>query len=107
ALRDPGADGRGDDAHAGDLMRAAVFHGPKQPLRIEEVPTPRAAPGEVVIRVAACGICHTDLHYIDHGTPTFKKPPMILGHEASGTVAEVGPAVAGWTQGDRVLVPAV
>ena len=42
--------------------------------------------------MAACGVCHTDLHYLK-GVPTFKKPPMILGHEISGTVAEVGEGV--------------
>jgi len=88
-------------------MKAAVFHAPKEPLRIEEVPTPKPGPGEVLIKVAACGLCHTDLHYIDHGTPTFKKPPLILGHEASGTIAAAGVGVSGWKEGDRVLVPAV
>lgn len=88
-------------------MKAAVFYGPEQPLRIEDVPTPEPGPGEVLIRVAACGVCHTDLHYIDHGTPTFKKPPLILGHEVSGTVAALGPNVDGIQEGDRVLVPAM
>ena len=60
-------------------MKAAVFGGPEQGLSIEEVPDPRPGPGEVLIRVAACGVCHTDLHYLDNGTPTFKPPPIILG----------------------------
>ena len=64
-------------------MKAAVFHEAGQELVIEEVPTPKPGEGEALIKVAACGVCHTDLHYIDHGTPTFKKPPLILGHEAS------------------------
>jgi 6-hydroxycyclohex-1-ene-1-carbonyl-CoA dehydrogenase len=89
------------------LMQAAVFHGPGQPLTIERVPRPQPGPGEVLVRVAACGLCHTDLHYLDHGVPTFKKPPLILGHECSGTVAEVGPGVEGWQPGERVLLPAV
>src|SRR5512134_873297 len=91
-------------------MKAAVFHAPKEPLRIEEVPTPTPGPGEVLVRVAACGLCHTDLHYLDHGTPTFKKPPLILGHEISGTIAGFGADaadVAGWAIGDPVLLPAV
>lgn len=88
-------------------MKAAVFHGPKQPLKIEEVPTPKAGPGELLIKIAACGVCHTDLHYIDHGVPTFKKPPLILGHEPSGTVAALGDAVDGFKEGDRILLPAV
>lgn len=88
-------------------MKAAVFHGPNQPLRIEDVPTPKPGAGEILVRVAACGVCHTDLHYIDHGVPTFKKPPLILGHEASGTVAALGAGVANFKEGDRVLLPAV
>ncbi len=88
-------------------MRAAVFHGPKQPLRLEEVATPVPGPGQMLVRVAACGLCHTDLHYMDHGVPTVKEPPMILGHEASGTVAALGTGVSGWKEGDRVLLPAV
>jgi len=88
-------------------MRAAVFHGAYRPLSVEEVPAPSAGPGEVVIRVAGCGVCHTDLHYLDHGTPTFKAPPLILGHEISGTVSEVGADVEEPAVNDRVLVPAV
>ena len=88
-------------------MRAAVFHGPNQPLAIEEVPTPTPGPGQILVKVAACGVCHTDLHYLDHGTPTAKKPPLILGHEAAGTVAALGPDVKAFAEGDRVLLPAV
>src|SRR3990170_2593952 len=88
-------------------MKAALYYGANQPLKIEDVAEPKAGPGEVVVKVAACGVCHTDLHYIDHGTPTFKKPPLILGHEISGTVAGLGAGVSGWQEGDRVLLPAV
>lgn len=88
-------------------MKAAVFHGNGVPLSVESVSDPAPAPGEVLIRVAACGVCHTDLHYIDHGTPTFKAPPVILGHEISGTIVEVGADVTGFAPGDRVLVAAV
>jgi 6-hydroxycyclohex-1-ene-1-carbonyl-CoA dehydrogenase len=88
-------------------MKAAVFHAAHQPLTVQEVPDPTPGPGELLVRVAACGVCHTDLHYIDHGTPTFKKPPLILGHEISGTVAGLGAGVSGWQPGDRVLLPAV
>lgn len=88
-------------------MRAAVFHGPDRPLSVEEIPTPEPAAGEVLVRVAGCGVCHTDLHYIDHGTPTFKAPPLVLGHEIAGTVAETGAGVEGVHAGDRVLLPAV
>jgi 6-hydroxycyclohex-1-ene-1-carbonyl-CoA dehydrogenase len=88
-------------------MKAAVFYGPNQPLKVEEVPTPVIGPGEILVKVAACGLCHTDLSYIDHGVPTFKKPPLILGHEISGTIAEVAPDVTTFKVGDRVLLPAV
>ena len=88
-------------------MKAAVFHGPGRPLELADIPTPRPGPGEALVRVAACGLCHTDLHYLDHGVKTFKTPPLVLGHEAAGTVAEVGAGVTGWTAGDRVLIPAV
>lgn len=88
-------------------MKAAVFHAPNTPLKIEEVPTPTPGPGEVLVKVAACGLCHTDLHYIDHGVPTFKKPPLILGHEISGSIAALGSGVDSWKEGEHVLLPAV
>jgi 6-hydroxycyclohex-1-ene-1-carbonyl-CoA dehydrogenase len=88
-------------------MKAAIFSSPNQPLKIEDVPLPSIGPAEVLVRVIACGVCHTDLHYIDHGVPTFKKPPIILGHECSGVVERVGSEVSNWKPGDRVLLPAV
>ncbi len=88
-------------------MRAAVFHGAGQGLRLEDVERPVPGPGEVLVKVAACGLCHTDLHYLDHGVPTAKKPPLILGHEISGSVAQLGVGAGRWKEGDRVLLPAV
>jgi propanol-preferring alcohol dehydrogenase len=88
-------------------MKASLFYAANEPLRVEEVPTPSPGSAEVLVKVAACGLCHTDLHYIDHGVPTFKKPPLILGHEVSGTVVGLGDDVQGWLEGDRVLLPAV
>jgi len=88
-------------------MRAAVFYGPNMPLRVEDVPVPALDAGEVLVKVAACGLCHTDLHYIDHGVPTVKTPPVILGHEAAGTVVLTGPEVGIIKEGDRVLLPAI
>lgn len=88
-------------------MKAAMFYGSGKPLSVEEVPTPEPGPGEVLVKIAACGVCHSDLHYTDHGLPTFKKPPMILGHEASGTVAALGEGARAWNIGDRVLLPTV
>jgi len=59
------------------------------------------------VKVAACGFCHTDLHYLDHGVPPAKAPPLILGHEISGVVEELGPGTPSRSVGDRVLVPSV
>jgi 6-hydroxycyclohex-1-ene-1-carbonyl-CoA dehydrogenase len=88
-------------------MKAAVFYGPNQPLKIEEVPTPKIGPNELLVKIAACGVCNTDLHYIDHGVPTFKTPPMILGHEPSGTVQDVGFKTKSFKVEDWVLIPPV
>jgi 6-hydroxycyclohex-1-ene-1-carbonyl-CoA dehydrogenase len=88
-------------------VKAAVFRGNGHELRIEDLPEPEPRAGEVVIRVAACGLCHTDLHYLDHGVPTFKAPPIVLGHEAAGTVARLGAGVSAVAEGDRVLAPSV
>jgi 6-hydroxycyclohex-1-ene-1-carbonyl-CoA dehydrogenase len=88
-------------------VKAAVFRGDKSGLRIEAVPTPKPGPNDALIKVAACGVCHTDLHYLEHGVPTFKKPPIILGHEASGVIEAVGTAVSNVRIGQRVLIPAV
>lgn len=88
-------------------MKAVLFREAHKPLKIEEVPDPKPGPGEVLVKVAACGVCHTDLHYIDHGVPTFKEPPIILGHEASGTIAALGSGVKDFREGDPVLLPAV
>ena len=87
-------------------MKAAVFYGAHQSLKIEDVPTPEISSEEALIKVAACGVCHTDLHYLE-GVPTFKKPPVILGHEASGIVTRVGEKVTNVKENDRVLVPPV
>jgi len=87
-------------------MKAAFFYGAGQPLKIEDVPTPEIGPEEALIKIAACGVCHTDLHYLE-GVPTFKKPPLILGHEASGIVTKVGEKVTNVKENDRVLIPPV
>lgn len=87
-------------------MRAAIFHAPGKPLTVEEVETPKPGPGEILVKVAACGVCATDLHYL-HGIPTFKKPPLILGHEVSGWVEAAAPDVTTFKPGETVLVPAV
>lgn len=88
-------------------MKAAVFHGAGRPLELADVPTPAPGRDDVLVRVAACGLCHTDLHYLDHGVKTFKEPPLILGHEAAGVIEAVGAGVTQRASGDRVLIPAV
>ncbi|MFC2157218.1 alcohol dehydrogenase catalytic domain-containing protein [Acidobacteriota bacterium] len=88
-------------------MKAAIFHGSKQPLKIEDIDVPKIESNEILVKLAACGVCNTDLHYIDHGVPTFKAPPMILGHEPSGIVEEIGAEVTNFKVGDRVLIPPV
>lgn len=80
-------------------MRAAVYRG-KDTVIVEDVPVPEIGEGEVLIRVAACGICGTDIKKIHHG---FVKPPQILGHEVAGTVVAVGPGMKKWKVGDRVV----
>lgn len=87
-------------------MRAAVLHPKADKLSVEEWPDPAPGPDEVLVKVAACGLCRTDLHYL-HGVPTAKAPPLVLGHEVSGTVASVGPDAKGVTEGQRVLLPPV
>ncbi len=70
-------------------------------LVYEEVPRPPIGPDEVLVDVEACGICGSDVHGLD-GSTGRRHPPLIMGHEASGVVAETGPAVRGWTAGERV-----
>jgi 6-hydroxycyclohex-1-ene-1-carbonyl-CoA dehydrogenase len=88
-------------------MRAAVFSGPGRALEIATIARPDPGPGEVLVRVSACGLCHSDLHYLDHGVPTFKTPPLVLGHEISGTVARVGAGVDDAVVGTSVLLAPV
>jgi L-iditol 2-dehydrogenase len=70
-------------------------------LAITDVPQPAIAPDEVLIRVAACGICGSDVHGFD-GSSGRRIPPIIMGHEAAGTIEAVGAEVTGWSAGDRV-----
>ncbi|HEX9270245.1 MAG TPA: zinc-binding dehydrogenase [Candidatus Limnocylindria bacterium] len=101
AVRDPAAE------RIATTMRAAVFVGPNQPLSVQTVTRPEPGPGEILVRVIACGLCHSDLHYLDHNVPTFKTPPLILGHEVSGVVAGVGSAVDPSLVGQTVLLAPV
>jgi 6-hydroxycyclohex-1-ene-1-carbonyl-CoA dehydrogenase len=87
-------------------MKALRLREPGEPLVLEDVPVPAPGPGEVVIQVAGCGVCHTDVGFWKEGVPTRGDLPLTLGHEISGTVAEVGPD-AGDLVGRNVIVPAV
>ncbi|MBI4231709.1 zinc-binding dehydrogenase [Candidatus Peregrinibacteria bacterium] len=87
-------------------MKASIFEGGEKPLVIKDIATPVPKKGEVLVKVAACGVCHTDLHYLDHGVKTAKSPPLVLGHEASGTIVGLNGEI-GLREKDRVVIPAV
>ena len=85
-------------------MRALVLSRPGLPLEVREVPLPLPGPGEVRLRVSACGVCRTDLHVVD-GELEFPGHPVIPGHEVVGRVDVIGPGVDRFRPGDRVGVP--
>lgn len=82
-------------------MLAAVWQGDSPTLTVEEIPVPQPQEGEALVRVTACGVCHTDLHVLK-GEVAFPGP-AVVGHEISGTIAQVGPGVEGLATGDRVV----
>ncbi len=85
-------------------MRAAVYHGPRD-VRVETRPRPRAGPDQLLVEVSVAAICGTDAsEYVDgpHLIPA-GGDPIVLGHEFTGRVVEVGAAVAGFARGDRVV----
>jgi D-arabinose 1-dehydrogenase-like Zn-dependent alcohol dehydrogenase len=88
-----------------NTMRAQRFYADTKTIAVEDVPIPAPGPGEVLVKVAFCGICHSDLSLIN-GTFPAQLPVVTQGHEASGTVAKLGPGVTGWAEGDRVVVAA-
>jgi len=75
-------------------------------LQRTEVPVPELGANEVLVKVAGCGVCHTDMSYFYDGVPTVTKPPLTLGHEISGEVVAAGPGAESWV-GKNVIVPAV
>lgn len=81
-------------------MKAAVYVGNGQ-IAVQSVPTPQIGPGEILVRVESCGVCHTDLKKIEYN---LLPPPRIYGHETAGVVAAVGENVTRYTPGDRVVV---
>jgi L-iditol 2-dehydrogenase len=82
------------------IVKALVLNRYGQ-LDYQDVPEPTIGPGEVLIEVRACGICGSDVHGMD-GSTGRRRPPVIMGHEASGVIARVGAAVSGWATGTRV-----
>src|SRR5512137_1490800 len=81
-------------------MRAIVYRGAND-LRLETVPVPRLGPEELLVRVAVCGICPTDIKKIQYGTVP---PPRIFGHETAGTIVRAGARVKGFAVGERVAL---
>jgi propanol-preferring alcohol dehydrogenase len=86
-------------------MKAAVLHALKEPLRIEQVPIPEPGHGELLIKVTACGVCHSDLHAVDGDWTPPPVIPLIPGHEVAGKVAKLGPGVTDFAVGEEVGVP--
>lgn len=81
-------------------MKALLLTEPGK-LEIAELADPEVAPDEVLVRVAACGICGSDIHGFD-GSTGRRIPPLVMGHEAAGTISAVGSAVSDFREGDRV-----
>ena len=86
-------------------MKAAVVHEFGRALVVEEVPTPVPEQGQVLVKVEASGLCHTDIHAAHGDWPVKPAPPFIPGHEGVGIVERVGPGVTRLHEGDRVAVP--
>lgn len=84
-------------------MRAVRYHGPNQPLTLDDVPAPAPGPGDVAVRVTAAGLCHTELHFLS-GLLNLGVHPVTLGHEIVGRVERRGPGVTELEEGDRVIV---
>jgi propanol-preferring alcohol dehydrogenase len=86
-------------------MKAAVVHNFASPLAVEDVPTPQAGPGEVIVRIETSGLCHTDIHAAHGDWPVKPNPPFIPGHEGVGIVESLGEGVTEVAVGDRVALP--
>ena len=86
-------------------MKAAVVHEFGKPLSIENVPVPEPGEGQILVKIIACGVCHTDIHAADGDWPVKPKLPFIPGHEGAGYVAAVGKGVTTVKEGDPVGIP--
>ncbi|MCH9671334.1 MAG: Zn-dependent alcohol dehydrogenase [Gammaproteobacteria bacterium] len=83
-------------------MKAAVFHKAHEPLRIEEISIDKPGDREILVRTAATGVCHSDLHFVDGDLPGGRSP-MVMGHEGAGVVEQVGAGVTTVKPGDHVV----
>ncbi|MET8153892.1 zinc-dependent alcohol dehydrogenase [Actinoplanes sp. NPDC049668] len=86
-------------------MRAAVVTGFDRPVEVREVPLPEPGPGQVRVRIEACGLCHTDVHAARGDWPVRPQPPFVPGHEGVGVVEKAGAGVTRHAVGDRVAIP--
>src|ERR687895_201594 len=84
---------------------AAILWRPGQPIEIAEVDLAPPQQGEVLVKIAACGVCASDLHVVEGDLP--EPLPLVLGHEASGVVEEIGPGVEALAPGDHVVLALV
>lgn len=87
------------------IMKAAIVHAFREPLSVKEVEKPVIGHGEILVRIKACGVCHTDLHAAHGDWPVKPKLPLIPGHEGAGIIEAVGEGVTHLKIGDRVGVP--
>jgi propanol-preferring alcohol dehydrogenase len=86
-------------------MRAAVVREFKRPLVIEERPVPEPGEGQVLVKIEASGLCHTDMHTANGDWPVKPSPPFVPGHEGVGIVQRAGRGVTRVREGDRVAIP--
>src|SRR5256714_11895801 len=84
------------------VVRGVVATAKKAPVTVETITVPDPGPGEVTVRIKACGVCHTDLHYREGGIND--EFPFLLGHEAAGVVEAVGSGVGNVAPGDYVVI---
>lgn len=96
---------RGNVQKGKSVMKAAVVSEFKQELAVQELPKPTPGPGQALVKMEACGVCHTDLHAVNGDWPVKPKLPLIPGHEGVGVVEAIGPGVTSVKVGDRVGIP--
>ncbi|MDP6605762.1 MAG: alcohol dehydrogenase catalytic domain-containing protein, partial [Dehalococcoidia bacterium] len=83
--------------------KAAIFRRPHEALTFESIELDDPAPREVLVRIVASGVCHSDLHFVDGGIPWRSPDPMVLGHEGAGVILAAGDQVTTVSPGDHVV----